>query len=102
MDVFVSPEAAGVLESLGASVTGVRALSSVLPQVVLIVRTPLESQGTIGAQKSADPRVNTLMDLRTDILLVFYVLFKISVYFIDHLTWRRDERLKALPQSWHL
>lgn len=65
MDILVSPQTARVLESLWASVTGVRALSSVLTQVVLVVRTPFEGQGAIGAQESTDSSVNALMDLRT-------------------------------------
>lgn len=78
----MSPEAARVLESLGASVTGVGALSSVLPQVVLIVRTPLEGQGAIGAQESADARVHALMDLGTDRCRYFMFYQTMSVYHV--------------------
>lgn len=63
VDILVSPQAARVLEGLGAGVTGVWTLSSVLPQVILVMRTPFEGQGAIGAHKSTHSSVDTLMDL---------------------------------------
>lgn len=66
VDILVSPQTTWVLESLGAGVTGVWTLSSVLPQMILIMRTPFEGQRAIGAQKGAHSSVDTLMDLDLD------------------------------------
>lgn len=37
-----------------------------LPQVVLVMRTPFKGQGAIGAQEGTHSSVNTLMDLDSD------------------------------------
>lgn len=63
MNILVSPQAARVLKSLGASVAQVRALPGVLAQVILVVGTPLESQGAIGTHKGTNSCVDALMDL---------------------------------------
>lgn len=63
MDILVSPQTTGVLESLGASVTGVWALSRVLAQVILVVRTPFKSQRAIRTQEGTHTGVDALMDL---------------------------------------
>lgn len=63
MNILVSPQAARVFESLGASVAQVRTLSCVLAQMILVVRTPFESQRAIRAHKGTNPCVDTLMDL---------------------------------------
>lgn len=59
----MSPQTTRVLEGLGAGVTGVWTLPSVLAQVILVMRTPFEGQGAIGAQKSTHSSVDTLVDL---------------------------------------
>lgn len=61
----MSPQTARVLEGLGASVTGVWAFSSVLAQVILVVRAPLKGEGAIGAQEGSHTGVDTLVDLET-------------------------------------
>lgn len=66
VDILVAPQTARVLEGLGTSVTGVRTLSGVLPQVVLVMRTPFKGQGAIGAQEGTHSSVDTLMDLDSD------------------------------------
>lgn len=45
----VSTQAAGVLERLAALLAHIRPLTCVLPQVVLVVRTPLESKRAVWA-----------------------------------------------------
>lgn len=37
-----------------------------LAQVILVMRTPFEGQGTIGAQESTHSSVDTLMDLKAE------------------------------------
>lgn len=43
MDVLVPPQAARVFKRFGTRVTRVRAFPCVLPQMILVVRTPFES-----------------------------------------------------------
>lgn len=45
----VSTQAAGVLKGLATLLTNIRPLACVLPQVVLIVRAPFESERAVGA-----------------------------------------------------
>lgn len=59
----MSSEAAGVLERLRAGVTGVRTFSSMLAQVILIMRTPFKGQRAIWAQESTHSSVDALMNL---------------------------------------
>lgn len=66
MHILVSPQAARVLEGLGADVAGVRTLSSMLAKVILVMRTPLEGQGAIGAQEGAHSCMDALVDLGID------------------------------------
>lgn len=54
----VSAQAAGVLERLAALFAHVRPLTCVLPQVVLVVGAPLESQRTVGTLEGPDTRVH--------------------------------------------
>lgn len=65
VDVLVPPQTAGVLEGLWAAVTGVRALASMLAQVILVMRAPFKGQRTIGTQEVTHSSVDTLMDLET-------------------------------------
>lgn len=66
VDILVSPQTARVLEGLGASVTGVWTLSSMLAQVILVMRAPFKGQRAIGAQEGTHSSVDTLMDLEID------------------------------------
>lgn len=81
----MAPQTARVLEGLGTSVTGIRTLSSVLPQVVLVMRTPFKGQGAIGAQEGTHSSVDTLMDLDSDKRLDVKSLF-ICKHFISEST----------------
>lgn len=45
----VSAQTAGVLEGLATLLTNIRPLACVLPQVVLVVRAPFESERTVRA-----------------------------------------------------
>lgn len=49
MHLTVSTQAAGVLEGLATLFAHIWPLSRVLPQVVLVVRAPFESEGAVGA-----------------------------------------------------
>lgn len=79
MDILVSSEATRVLKSLWAGVTRVWTFSSMLAQVILVMRTPFKSQGAIWAEEGAHSSVNTLMNLdlnkHTDVRSVFSPLF---------------------------
>lgn len=66
MDILVSPQTTGVLEGLWACVTGVWTLSSMLPQVILVMRTPFKGQRTIRAHEGTYSSVDALMDLGLD------------------------------------
>lgn len=87
VDIFVSPQTARVLEGLGASVTGVWTLSSVLAQVVLIVRTPFKSQWAIGAHKCTQACMDTLMDLGTEEIVACTFLSFVSIAFFLFPKW---------------
>lgn len=54
----VSAQAAGVFERLAALFAHVGPLACVLPQVVLVVGAPLESQRTVGTLEGPDTRVH--------------------------------------------
>ena len=86
MDILVSPQTAGVLEGLGASVTGIRAFSSVLAQVILVVRTPLKGQWAIGAQEGTNSSVDTLMDLEKDRDKDVKPLWKVKSFLVYNMT----------------
>lgn len=45
----VSTQAAGVLKGLATLLTHIRPLACVLPQVVLVVRTPFKCEGAVRA-----------------------------------------------------
>ena len=62
----MSPQTARVFEGLGAGVTRVWTLSSMLAQVILVMRAPFESQWAIGTQEGTHSSVDTLMDLETE------------------------------------
>lgn len=49
MHLTVSTQAAGVLEGLATLLTHIRPLTCVLPQVVLVVRTPFECERAVRA-----------------------------------------------------
>lgn len=53
-----------------------------LPQVVLVMRTPFKGQGAIGAQEGTHSSVDTLMDLDSDKKLDVKCLF-ICKHFIS-------------------
>jgi len=54
----VSAQAAGVLEGLATLLTHIRPLACVLPQVVLIVRAPFESERAVRALERPNARVH--------------------------------------------
>lgn len=54
----VSAQTAGVLEGLAALFAHIRPLTRVLPQVVLVVGAPLESEWTVGALEGPDTRMH--------------------------------------------
>lgn len=54
----VSTQAAGVLEGLATLLTHVRPLACVLPQVVLVVRAPFESERAVRTLESPNTCVH--------------------------------------------
>lgn len=58
----VSSQAAGVLEGLATLLTHVWPLPCVLPQMVLVVRAPFESERAMGALECPNTCVDPLMD----------------------------------------
>lgn len=59
----MSSEATGVLERLRAGVTGVWTFSSMLAQVILVMRTPFKGQRAIWAEEGTHSSVDALMNL---------------------------------------
>lgn len=62
MHLTVSTQAAGVLEGLATLLTHIRPLASVLPQVVLVVRTPFECERAMRALEGPYACVYPLVD----------------------------------------
>lgn len=67
MHVLVPTQAAGVLEGFGTSVTWIRAFASVLAEVILVVRAPLEGERTVGTLEGTQTCMHTAMDLNLKI-----------------------------------
>lgn len=62
MHLAVSTQAAGVLKGLSTLFTHIWPLARVLPQVILVVRAPLESKRAVRALECPYPCMHTLMD----------------------------------------
>lgn len=60
MQLAVSAQAAGILEGLAALLAHIGSFACMLPQMVLVVRTPLEGKRAVGALEGT----HTSVDLR--------------------------------------